>query len=70
VPATFSAAYTEKARKAPGSGGRPARSRMTAVNGSSNMEMREWAKARGLKVNDRGRIPAGVIARYEAENSK
>ena len=66
---TLIAAYIGKARKVPSAGVRAARSRKTAVNGSSSMEMREWAKARGLKVNDRGRIPAGVIAKYEAENS-
>jgi hypothetical protein len=40
------------------------------VNGNNNKEVREWAKARGLKVNDRGRIPADVIAEYESERSK
>jgi hypothetical protein len=64
------AGYIAKARKVGSSGGRTARLRRTAVNGSSNKEMREWAKSRGFKVNDRGRIPADVIAKYEAENSR
>ncbi len=29
-------------------------------------EIREWAEANGIKVNDRGRLSADVIARYEA----
>jgi hypothetical protein len=66
---TLLAPYTGKARKITGSG-RPAGPRTTAVNGSSNRKIRDWARARGLTVNDRGRIPADVIAKYETENSK
>ncbi|MEU5994969.1 Lsr2 family protein [Spirillospora sp. NPDC047418] len=29
-------------------------------------EIREWARSAGIKVNDRGRIPANVIEQYEA----
>ncbi len=29
-------------------------------------ELREWAKSRGLKVNERGRIPASIVAEYES----
>lgn len=64
------ASYIEKARKVGNSGGRTTRPGKTAVNGTSNKEVREWAKAQGLKVNDRGRIPADVIARYKTVNSK
>jgi len=28
--------------------------------------VREWARAQGMKVSGRGRIPADVLARYEA----
>jgi hypothetical protein len=28
--------------------------------------VREWARAQGLKVSDRGRIPADVLSKYEA----
>jgi hypothetical protein len=28
--------------------------------------VREWARAEGMKVSDRGRIPADVLARYES----
>ncbi|PKK12223.1 Lsr2 family protein [Thermomonospora sp. CIF 1] len=29
-------------------------------------DIRAWAKARGIKVNERGRIPASVVEQYEA----
>jgi len=29
-------------------------------------DVREWARAQGLKVSDRGRIPAEVMNQYEA----
>lgn len=28
-------------------------------------DIRAWAKARGIKVNERGRIPATVVEEYE-----
>jgi hypothetical protein len=37
---------------------RPARQDQSAV--------REWARSHGLKVSDRGRIPADITARYQA----
>jgi hypothetical protein len=29
-------------------------------------QIRAWAKQRGYKVNERGRIPANIVAEYEA----
>lgn len=31
--------------------------------------IREWAKANGLRVNDRGRIPVEIVAQYQAGNA-
>jgi hypothetical protein len=31
-------------------------------------EIRAWARKKGLQVNERGRIPADVVAKYEAAN--
>ena len=31
----------------------------------SNSDVREWARAQGYEVSDRGRIPAGIIAEFE-----
>jgi hypothetical protein len=35
---------------------------------SENGKIRDWAKAQGRKVSERGRIPADVVAGYEARN--
>ncbi|HEY5360604.1 MAG TPA: Lsr2 family protein [Streptosporangiaceae bacterium] len=43
---------------------RPVRSARTARHDQS--DVRAWARAQGLKVSGRGRIPADVLARYEA----
>ncbi|MFI0481563.1 Lsr2 family protein [Actinomadura sp. 9N215] len=56
-------AGARKARKPAGRGGRAAR---TAGSRERSAEIREWAKSRGIKVNERGRIPANVIEQYEA----
>ena len=32
-----------------------------------NQQIRTWATQHGLTVNDRGRIPADLIAKYEAD---
>jgi hypothetical protein len=56
-------AGARKARKPTGRGGRGSR---TAGSRERSAEIREWAKNRGIKVNERGRIPANVIEQYEA----
>jgi hypothetical protein len=55
--------YIDAARKVsssrrPGRGSRPARHNQSAV--------RAWARGQGLKISDRGRIPADVLAKYES----
>jgi Lsr2 len=57
--------YIDVARKVPAArrsaqGGRPVR--------RSQSDVRAWARAQGLKVSDRGRIPADLLARYESEH--
>ena len=32
--------------------------------------MRAWAKAHGLEVSERGRVPADIVAKYEAANGR
>ncbi|MFC6885926.1 MULTISPECIES: histone-like nucleoid-structuring protein Lsr2 [Actinomadura] len=57
------APFKDRARKARSSrpqAGRAARSRERSA------EIREWAKSAGIKVNERGRIPANVVEKYEA----
>lgn len=54
--------FTSAGRKV--GGRRP--SRRPAASGSRTAQIREWAAANGKKVADRGRIPADVVAAYEA----
>lgn len=38
----------------------------TRSGGPSTSEVRRWARSRGMKVNDRGRLPAGMRAKFIA----
>jgi hypothetical protein len=56
--------FVEHARKAgPRQRRGPAR---TASSRQGSVDIRTWAKAEGLAVSDRGRIPASVVGLYEA----
>jgi predicted RNA-binding protein with PUA domain len=44
--------------------------RKIPADGISNTEARIWAKAHGLEVRDRGRVPADVIAQYRAATGR
>jgi Lsr2 len=58
------ASYVEHARKA---SGQPRRRRTrTGPNRERSAEIRQWAKSRGYKVSERGRIPANIVAEFEA----
>ena len=55
--------YIDAARKVSSSrraarGSRPAR--------HNQSDIRAWARSQGLKISDRGRIPADVLAKYES----
>ena len=62
--------YVKKARKVTGSAGRAGRVRGTGANDARNKEIRNWARGKGLDVNERGRIPADIVAQFEAANGK
>jgi hypothetical protein len=55
--------YVAVARKV-ASARRPVRGARPARHDQS--EVRTWAREQGLKVSDRGRIPADVLAQYES----
>ena len=58
------APFAEHARKAgPGQRRRPAR---TPSARQRSADIRAWAKANGIPVSDRGRIPASVAEQYQA----
>ena len=60
--------YVEAARRSSGTAARrPARTgRRTAASGLNTTEVREWAKAQGIEVKDRGRVPAELVVRFRA----
>jgi hypothetical protein len=62
------ARYVDAARRSSGGAARrPARSgRRTAASGLNTTEVREWAKAQGIEVKDRGRVPAELVVRFRA----
>lgn len=61
------ARYTGAGRKAGGTTRRPARNPGKATaNGLSTTEVRDWARANGFDVKDRGRVPAEIIAKFRA----
>lgn len=60
------ARYVEHGRKVGGTARRTSRKgRGTTAGGLNTTEVREWAKAQGIEIKDRGRVPADVIARYK-----
>ncbi len=60
------AVYVRAARRVSGSR-RPARGgRRGSVSALDTTEVREWAKAQGIEVKDRGRIPAELVAKFKA----
>jgi len=63
------APYLGHARKVSGGrrGGRKAASSSTNLGPSPRL-VRDWARSNGYEVSDRGRVPADVIAAYEAAN--
>lgn len=43
--------------------------RRTAAHRKHSAQVRAWAKANGLEVSERGRIPADVVSKYEATHA-
>jgi len=62
------AAYVGAARKV-GRAGKRARTSGGAATADreQNQAIREWAKKKGLKVSERGRIPATIVEQYHAQ---
>lgn len=58
------AAFVGSARRV---GGRAARgkARPARAGGARTSEIRDWARAQGLDVSERGRIPAAIVEQYE-----
>ena len=46
---------------------RPARcGRCGSAGGLDTTEVREWARAQGIEVKDRGRVPADLVVTFKA----
>jgi hypothetical protein len=63
------APYVGSARRSSGrstGGGGRGRARRSSGNSAA---IRAWAREQGLKVNERGRIPADIVAQYEKAHS-
>jgi hypothetical protein len=63
--------YVQAARR-PGRGARrPTRSgRRARADGVDSTEVREWAKAQGIDVKDRGRVPAELVVKFKAATTQ
>ena len=66
------AAYVGVARRATVArrrGGGPVGAvRRPTIDREQNQAIREWARKRGMKISDRGRIPSEVLESYHQEN--
>lgn len=61
------ARYISAARRPGGGVRRPVRSgRKAPTNAVNTTEIREWAKAQGIEVKDRGRVPAELVVKFKA----
>jgi hypothetical protein len=54
--------FVGHARKVSRSGGRKGR----GTRDNRSAEIRQWARSQGIAVNERGRIPADLVAKFEA----
>jgi hypothetical protein len=63
------APYISVARRG-GNSGRARTGRKTTQVALVPTEVREWARAHGIDIKDRGRVPANVIAKFKAATGK
>ena len=62
------APFVEHARKAGRAQAR--RAGRTAASRQRSSDIRAWAKDHGMAISERGRIPASVVAEYQAATAK
>ena len=60
------ARYVSAGRKTGGARRQARTTRKAQPNGANPTEIREWAKAQGLEVKDRGRVPAELVVKFKA----
>lgn len=44
--------------------------RLGPASGPNTTEVREWARAQGIEVKDRGRIPAELVVKFKAATGR
>ena len=65
------AAYIRAGRRVSGGARRPARGgRGGSASGLNTTGVREWAKAQGIEVKDRGRVPAELVVKFKAATTQ
>jgi hypothetical protein len=62
------APYVAAARRVGTRGSARRRGRSRSSDAGSAREVREWARANGYQVSERGRVPADVMEAYRAAN--
>jgi hypothetical protein len=65
--------YVSHARKVGGSSRRPGRGAGRGRGAGSTLnttEIRNWARENGYDIKDRGRVPADLVAKYQAATGK
>jgi hypothetical protein len=60
------AAYISHARRTGGASRRAPRGRRSGGDVIDTAKVREWARENGFDIKDRGRVPADVVAKYQA----
>ena len=65
------APYVKSARRAAGARRSAGRSgRRASASGPNPTEVREWAKAQGIEVKERGRVPAELVVKFKAATGR
>ena len=60
------AKYIDAARRSSGAARRSSRGgRRASASGVNTTEVREWAKAQGIEVKGRGRVPAELLVKFK-----
>lgn len=62
------APYVENGHRLTGTKARAARKTPSKASSGETKAIREWARANGYNVSDRGRIPAEIVEAYAAAN--
>jgi hypothetical protein len=65
------ARYVDAARRVSGSARKPARGSRRGPTGTTDTTgVREWARAQGVEVKDRGRVPGDLMVKFKAATAQ